>query len=274
MKKLLFTLLIVLNILQANTLNKAQKMCENNQAKEAIKIYTSLSDNGNDKATIELIKIYNWGKCGIKHNYTKAHFYLEILANKGNIEAADSLADNYMIGTGVTKNLEKAEYWLTKYRDISNAKDQYNIATKFSILGIHDKALKWYLMSAKQNYVESFYWLGKIYLLGSGSTLKDPKKALYWWEKGANLGDFACMEKTSDLYHRFGNEKKYVFWLEKAANKKSSYRTQYYLGLYYFDDESKYTDKKKASYWIEKAHKNGSEDAKIFWDKYELWKYK
>ena len=215
MKKMLFVIYIFSIILQAYTLKEAQEMCKKQQGEEAIKIYSLLSEKGDDNATEKLINIFGWGKCGINHNYEKQNYYLKKLAKKGNIKAADSLANNYMIGTGTSKNLKKAEYWLTKYRDTSKAKNQYDIATKFSILGMHDKALKWYLLSAKQNYIKSFYWLGKIYRYGSGSTLKNPKTALFWWEKGAKLGDYACMEKTSDLYYYFNNEKNMYIGLKK-----------------------------------------------------------
>jgi TPR repeat protein len=275
LKQLIFLAVIFfINIsLYSNTLKKAQKLCENNESKKAIMIYKILSKNGNNEATKKLVRIYDWGKCKTKANYKKSFFYLSILANKGDKDAISDLATRYIIGNGINKDLDKAEYWLTKYNNILDAKTQYNIAAKFSTFGAHDKSLRWYLKSAKQNYIESFYWLGKIYFYGYGSTLKNPKEALYWWEEGANLGDYACMEKTAEIYSKsyYGlvDESKYFYWMEKAAMKKSSYRTQYYLALSYFDKNNK----NRAAYWAKEAYINGSKDAKEFWDKEKLWKY-
>ncbi len=189
----------------------------------------------------------------------------------GDRSAAMAVGSQYLLKD--SKDFKKAHYWFTKYGDITDARIQYEIATQYSLLGYHDESLVWYLKSAKQNYKDSFYWLGKIYDYGLGNTLKNLKKAIYWWEKGAELGDYSSMEKVADLYMQLDNEEKYVYWSEKAALRDASHRTQYWLGRYYFHDSSKYTDKKKAAYWIKKAHKNGSKDAKKFWDDNELWKY-
>ena len=274
MRNIIVIVLIFLNIsLYSNTLKKAQKLCENNESTKAIMIYKMLSNNGNTEATEELVKIYDWGKCKTKVNYKKSFFYLSILAKKGDKDAISAIATRYIIGNGIKKDLDKAEYWLTKYNNISDAKIQYDIATQFSIFGAHDKALKWYLKSAKQNYIESFYWLGKIYFYGYGTTLKNPKEALFWWEKGANLGNYACMEETAEIYYNshygLANESKYFYWMEKAAMKKSSYKTQYYLALSYFDKNNK----NRAAYWAKEAYTNGCKDAKKFWDKEKLWQY-
>jgi TPR repeat protein len=42
----------------------------------------------------------------------------------------------------------------------------------------------------------------------------------------------------------------------------------------YFYGEGTMIDKKKAAYWIEQACTNGYTEAKEFWDKNKLWKYK
>lgn len=275
MSKPLFILFIFISALQAYTLDDAQKMCDMNQTQKAVKIYELLSNNGNDTATSRLIEIYRAEfKIGCRsRNIKKLHLLLEKLAKK-DISVATVIAHEYMLGIDRKKDMEKAEYWLTKYRDISNPKDQYDIAEAYSIVGVYDKALEWYLKSGKQNYVDSFFCLGDIYSYGYRRVLINPKKALFWFEKCANLGNLTCMKETVKIYHwSFKNEKKYIYWLEKIANEKSNNDAQYDLGVYYFNDNSKYTDKKKAAYWIEQAHKHGSKEAKIFWDDNELWRY-
>ena len=80
-----------------------------------------------------------------------------------------------------------------------------------------------------------------MYGKGDG-TLKDPKKAFYWYEKAANQGDAFA---------------------------------QFNLGVSYFHGEGTIVDKKKAAYWIEQAYNNNDvEEAKEFWEKNQLWKYK
>ena len=277
MKKNYLLYVIFSIMLQAYTLDEAQELCRKNQGENAIKIYTVLSNNGDDNATKKLIHILGVGECGVHPDSKKQTYFIKKLAKKGDAWAAHVLGSRYLDGVGIEKNSEKAVYWLTKDRDASSAEVQYDVANEFSMIGMDDEALKWYLMSAKQNYVRSFYWIGATYLYGRGSTLQDPRKALFWWGKAANLGDTECMEKVAYLYKSryLRNEEKYVFWLEKRAeHDKYKGNAQYELGLYYFDDNSKYKNKKRAAYWIEKAHKNGSKDAKEFWNKNELWRYK
>jgi len=41
----------------------------------------------------------------------------------------------------------------------------------------------------------------------------------------------------------------------------------------YFDGEGTLTDKKLSAFWIKKSYDNGYDEAKEFWEEYELWKY-
>ena len=268
---ILLTFILLSTNLYGYTFQDAKQACERNESKKVLKIYDELLKDDNLKAKKELFRIYSWGKCGIQKDEEKGRMIRLEVANMGDRSAAMAVGGQYLLKD--FKDLKKAYYWFTKYGDITDAKIQNEIATKYSILGYHDESLIWYLKSAKQSYKPSFYWLGKIYAYGLGNTLENPKKAIYWWEKGAELGDHSSMEKVADLYMQFDNEIKYVHWSEKAALRDASYKTQYWLGRYYFHDYNKYTDKKRAAYWIKKAHKNGSKDAKEFWDDNELWKY-
>ncbi len=269
MKNFMLLTFIFLNVnLYGFTFQDAEEACTKNESKKVLKIYDELLKVDNLKAKEKLVGIYNWGSCGIPKNYLKARKLMIEIANTGDRTAAMAVGVEYLVQDDI-KDLKKAHYWFTKDVDITDAKVQYEIATKYSLYGYHDESLTWYLKSARQNYKMSFYWLGKIYLYGLGNTLKNPRDAIYWWEKGANLGDYSCMEMVSKEYGYLGNKEKELYWLEKAAGRKSSYKTQYYVGEMYFDRDNK----KKAAYWIKEAHKNGSEDAKEFWDKNELWKY-
>ena len=58
-------------------------------------------------------------------------------------------------------------------------------------------------------------------------------------------------------------------WMEKSATR-GRVQAEYYLGVFYLDEEKNIL----ASKWIKKAYDDGFEDAKIYWDEYELWKYK
>jgi TPR repeat protein len=59
----------------------------------------------------------------------------------------------------------------------------------------------------------------------------------------------------------------------KKSAEQGEAKAQYNLGWMYSNGEGTLTDKKRAAYWIRLSYENGFEDAKITWDKYELYKY-
>ncbi len=92
---------------------------------------------------------------------------------------------------------------------------------------------------AEQGDASAQFMSGVCYFFGKG-TLKDPKKAFYWFKKSAEQGDA---------------------------------KAQFNLSICYKNGEGVIKDLKKAAYWCKKAYENGSEKKKKLWEDNELWKY-
>ena len=92
---------------------------------------------------------------------------------------------------------------------------------------------------AEEGDVEAQYNLGNHYYFGKG-TLKDSKKAVYWYTKAA---------------------------------KQDYTNAQYNLARCYENGNGTQKNQKKAAYWCKKAYENGHENAKKLWENEELWKY-
>ncbi len=90
-------------------------------------------------------------------------------------------------------------------------------------------------------------------------------------EKAAKQGDDSAQYSLGDCYKDgkgvVKDEKKAVYWYEKAAEQGNRYT--YKLIDYYYKDLKDY---KKAAYWCKKAHDKGLDVSEI-WEEGELWKY-
>lgn len=255
---------------QFSPIEKAERLCSSGNSTKAVEIYKDLSSAGNIKASSALHRLYAQAKCGVVENKKTSLEYLIIVANSGDSSASYSVGLHFLVGVGTKKDRVKAHQWLIKNRDTKLPHEQYRIATAHDLYGSVDTAKFWFEKAAKNNHLDALYYLGKIYLYGKGNTLTDHNKAIKYFKKGAESGDEACMEKLSFIYGLRQNKEQEIFWLEKAAQNNRFFRTQLSLGQIYFNEKNF----KKAAYWIEKAHLNGSSEAKEYWDKNNLWKYK
>ena len=59
----------------------------------------------------------------------------------------------------------------------------------------------------------------------------------------------------------------------KKSAEQGYAKAQYNLGWMYLNGEGTLIDKKQAAYWIKKSYENGFDQAKEYWNEYELWKY-
>lgn len=165
---------------------------------------------------------------------------VEELANSGDLFAQNEIADCYISGYGVKKNVDIGLEWMTKssnggYGRSTNklANDYYNgtYGTKD-----YDKAVELYKKAMNQGYPAAFYNMGSCYYNGYGveqsydeaiSLYKkayelgysdaacqlagmykdgvgvpvDKEQEISWYTKGADLGDAECQFFLGRMYH-------------------------------------------------------------------------
>jgi len=158
---------------------------------------------------------------------------------------------------------------------------QYEVGDEYAEEKNYKKAFEWYKKAAEQGYARAQYNFGVMYEQGPG-TLKDYKKAVKWYKKAAEQGYAQAQYNLGVMYSQgqgtLKDYKKALKWYQKAA-KQGLAIAQYNLGVMYYNGYGTLKDKSKAKYWIKKTYENpdGSSktknDAKEFWEEWELWKY-
>lgn len=138
-----------------------------------------------------------------KH-YAYSARLLEVLAQKGHIQAQYLLATQYDAGLGVEKNVRTSFYWYKKAAKAGIDVAQHNIAVAYAqgngIEANLSKAITWWKRAAKAGNTDSQYNLGIVYASGRGAIKPNLEKALKWWRMAAINGDAIAQFNLGALY--------------------------------------------------------------------------
>ena len=122
-----------------------------------------------------------------------------------------------------------------------------------------------YIESAKNGDPEAQFRIGVCYHIGDG-VAKDPKKAAYWWQIGADQGDASCQFNLGLLYIKGEgvslNNVTGATLVKKAAEQEMP-EAQSALATYYRDGIGVPKDINKAVGWWEKAANQGEVSSQV-----------
>ncbi|WP_101907611.1 tetratricopeptide repeat protein [Tenacibaculum dicentrarchi] len=219
--------------------------------------------------------------------------WFEKAASNGRIESMKKLGDMYYYGNGVSEDDEKAFYWYKKcveesdftiYNNDLAVMYYYGTGTTKSIKKAYDlfkesAEKSGYKIGNTNRYhsnATACYYIGIMYYLGEHLE-KNYDKSFWWIETAAMNGDTDASSLLGYMYY-YGQgtlvDKQLAFTWLKYSEKNKDNCSQYLLGTMYYYGEVTTVDYKKSAYYMKKAFENGSKEAKEFWDKKELWKYK
>lgn len=169
-------------------------------------------------------------------------------ASDGDAEAQYNLALCYKGGIGTDKNPDLEKYWLEKAAEQGNREAQEALAEK--IAAPNERAL-----------AVSYYKKGYEYDLGQGGVKPDSAKAVYWYQKAAEMGNDAaqlnlgvCYEYGRGVKKDAKTAVKYYVLAAEAGNAAA----QCNLGYCYYNGNGVTRDFAKAVIWYKKAAENGS----------------
>lgn len=109
----------------------------------------------------------------------------------------------------------------------------------------------------KEENPKDMLTLGFMYLEGYGIE-KSYEKAIYWWEKSANLNNIDAVYNLGYLYSNekeMLNSEKAFFWYKIAAEKGNA-QAMCYVADAYSAGNGVNEDKKEAQYWYRKSCEN------------------
>jgi hypothetical protein len=151
-------------------------------------------------------------------------------AESGDSAAAFSLGFAFAKGIGVPKNSAQAEHW--------------------------------YRMSADNNYVPAAINLGVMYLQGTEWVMKDVHKAVYYFQKAADLDSTHAVHVLGMVYQAKGEHGKSISMFERGA-QMGDHHSQYSLGRAFDEGRGVPQDHKAAIRWLTRAAENGNVHAQI-----------
>ena len=200
----------------------------------------SMAQEGNEVAQFCLANLYYGGRV-VDQNIIEAEKLYAKLAEKGHAGALNQLAGIYLNGalnldgTGIRKDREKGLAMRKKAAEAGHSLAMYNLAVEYQNSndpqGL-DKAVELYTKAANKGQVQAAESLAHLYMEGHGLVGKPPfpvskEKALFWYEKAAELGSpFAQgrVNQMKGLSPETNKKKKKVKTIEiKTASEKEDF---------------------------------------------------
>lgn len=177
------------------------------------------------------------------------------LAEKGDWAAQDELADLYLDGNGVRRDLKKAMKWAEKSATQGYWRAMTALGNMCRRAGLLKEAMEWYEKSGKAGDDWGWYNLGDMYLDGKGVE-KDTDKAFSCYEKALALEGPAWDSAACSLgaiYYGRGDYRKANTWYRKAAKGNNDW-AMFNLGDAYRDGTGVKQDTETALKWYRKAY--------------------
>ena len=205
-------------------------------------------------------------------DYEKAVAWLEKAAEAEHASAQYALANIYLAGEAVAKDVTKATELFTRAAKQGHDYAAYQLGKQFLQGEETEKdveaAIKWLKQSAAANNQYAQYSLGKLYLDGE-DVEKDIRTAITYLKKSAAQNN-AFAEYRLGRFYLLGEDveadvKEAVQWLEQSASQGNQY-AQYALGKLYLCGHEVPRNKEKALPYLEASAAQGNIYAQFLLD--------
>lgn len=171
-----------------------------------------------------------------RSDFSIAFNWFEKAARLGDSSSAIKIAQNYLYGHHVSKNVKKAIKWFEEGCIIINPFDLYQIGLAYEngdgVEFSYSKAFQYFKKSADQGLAEAQYKVGYCYEKGLGMLFSDIENALIWYKKSADQGYVAAVESVRRINYKI-EEQRINERLEKERKYNICYivTTAWSLGL-------------------------------------------
>lgn len=176
------------------------------QEQKNINHYIEQANQGDVHAEHMLVDYYMYGTQFLPSNPTQGVYWLKQAASHNDASAMTALGITYYAGIGVQKDKTEAEQWYKKAAEQGNTDAEFwllhiALGNKQTPTEAHNK-LRQIEKIAENGNKNALRWLGGVYSQGN-TVLKlsqDPEKAIYYYRKGAKLGDPLAHLALAALY--------------------------------------------------------------------------
>jgi len=207
-------------------------------------------------------------KAYINGDYETAYDILQPLAEDGDSEAQKMLGIMYDYGHGVEKNKQKALTWYLKSARQGQTAVQYQVGSKYfhgeDVEQNYRKAAEWWQRAASDGQMDAQFNLGLMYFRGL-SLEQDDRRAAELFRAAAEQGHGQAQYSLGVMY-AFGqgveqNYREALNWFQKAAEQGVA-QAQYNLGVFYENGHGVERDIDEAAGWYERAAARGLNQAR------------
>lgn len=226
--RIIFFLVLMVSTAFAGPLEDGRAAYGREDYKAALKLLQPLAENGNAEAEYVLGNLYFYGH-GVAKNKAEGLKWWTKSGEHGHVPALTTLTMAYTSDWfGLTKDEAEASKWFGKAKALAeggNADAMESIANLYSYgTGVKRddaEALRWRTTAAEQGNLYSQYSLALAYTNGNNGAPKDESQAAKWFQKvseAAERGDAYAAYLLSALW-RFGkkNDAEADKWRRKAA---------------------------------------------------------
>lgn len=164
---------------------------------KAMDWYQKACEEGDEIAAFNIGVLYENGE-GIPHDYTKSLEFFMKSAALGYAPGMRQVGKKYDWGEGVEVNIELAKYWYTKAYENGDTE----AANYLGCLEKGEKAIEWFKKGgAEEGNAFAQYRIGRIYQAGEGVQI-DYQEALKWYELSAGNNYAPANNNLGAMYAR------------------------------------------------------------------------
>ena len=187
--------------------------------KKAVKYFDLAAEKGEINSMVMMAQRYIKGD-GVPKNLINAAYYLNEARNRENATAYYLTGEAFFEGTIWKKNIDKAISYMEKASDMGHDIAAWYLGTIYQYdLDDNDTAIKYYLIAAEREYPYAYESLGKIY----GSIyVREYEKAIKWYLKAYDLGETKLAGEIGYLYLQINKPNEALKYFEKAIKNNDT----------------------------------------------------
>lgn len=187
---------------------------------EAFEQFEILANNKNDTmAMFYLSEYYRHGYGNVCKNIDEGKRFRNLSAESGNVLAQLNLAFDLPSNSDERSHIINSTYLdVLEMAEQGEFYAQYEIGCVFAGKKEWDKAFKWLLRSAEQNFWKASTSVAEYYYIGC-STDKDIEKAIAFLKCSADQGYECAIYRLGEILLEMGRTSEGLAWLEKGIEK-------------------------------------------------------
>ena len=172
---------------------------------KGLRILEKMAEKGHFPSIYNIAKTYKTGY-KIAKNHKVAASWFSIAAKDGHINSMFELADSYDKGFGVERNVETAYDWFEKAALEGHLESTYR-AGLLKLYGDNadlDQSIEWLSIASEEGHEKALTRLGDIFYKGNLGIEEDYIKAIIFYKKSAESGNFQSYRNIAMIYRRGG----------------------------------------------------------------------